>query len=176
MVVANKDPDALRIMNAQMRRIDLLCKLFGPLFIALVDGLSTRVAIVNLVMNAASVLVEYLAIARVYYDVPELQVPKQAASPELPGAGSSGTPERSRLQPWRRVRGFFAKSAADTRLYVCHAVFLTSVAGELLYLTVLSFGGQMVTYLFAAGYTLTQVGIARTLSVVCEVAATWLAP
>ncbi|KFY77877.1 hypothetical protein V498_09243, partial [Pseudogymnoascus sp. VKM F-4517 (FW-2822)] len=35
---------------------------------------------------------------------------------------------------------------------------------------------QMVTYLLSAGYNATQVGISRTLSVVFEVLATWLAP
>jgi len=49
-----------------MRRIDLICKLIGPLFIALIDGISTEVAIIiNFLMNVASVLVEYFAIARV---------------------------------------------------------------------------------------------------------------
>lgn len=49
-----------------MRRIDLICKLIGPLFIALVNGMSTEVAIlVNLGMNVASVVVEYYAIAKV---------------------------------------------------------------------------------------------------------------
>ena len=52
-------------INAQMRRIDLTCKLMGPLFIALIDGTSTEVAIlVNMGMNA-SVVVEYFAIAKV---------------------------------------------------------------------------------------------------------------
>jgi hypothetical protein len=46
----------------------------------------------------------------------------------------------------------------------------------MLNLTVLSFGGQMVTYLLSAGYTSTQVGVARTTSVVFEVLATWAAP
>lgn len=54
------------VINAQMRRIDLICKLMGPLFIALIDGISTEVAIlVNLGMNVASVVVEYFAIAKV---------------------------------------------------------------------------------------------------------------
>lgn len=49
-----------------MRRIDLACKLMGPLFIAFMDGVSTEVAIlVNLGMNLASVTVEYFAIAQV---------------------------------------------------------------------------------------------------------------
>jgi len=38
----------------------------GPLFIALMDGISTEAAIlVNLGMNVASVVVEYFAIAQV---------------------------------------------------------------------------------------------------------------
>jgi len=53
-------------MNAQMRRIDLVCKLIGPLFIALIDGISTDTAIlVNFGMNVCSVVVEYYSIARV---------------------------------------------------------------------------------------------------------------
>jgi len=53
-------------LNSQMRRIDLFCKLVGPLAIALVDGYSTRVAIlVVLSMTAMSAGVEYFAIAQV---------------------------------------------------------------------------------------------------------------
>jgi hypothetical protein len=49
-----------------MRRIDLVCKLLGPLFIALIDGISTETALkVNLVMNVCSVVVEYYSIAKV---------------------------------------------------------------------------------------------------------------
>jgi len=73
-----------------MRRIDLMCKLMGPLFIALIDGISTEIAIlVNLGMNVASVVVEYFAIAKVYYEVLELQQPKTKPREEPP----NGTPE-----------------------------------------------------------------------------------
>ena len=49
-----------------MRRIDLTYKLIGPLFITLIDGISTEVAIlVNLGMSVALVVVEYSAIAQV---------------------------------------------------------------------------------------------------------------
>lgn len=53
-------------MNAEMRRIDLICKLLGPLFIALIDGISTETAIiVNFGMNVCSVIIEYYSIAKV---------------------------------------------------------------------------------------------------------------
>lgn len=49
-----------------MRRIDLFCKLGGPLFISLIDGASVRVAtLLTLGINALSVAVEYFAIAKV---------------------------------------------------------------------------------------------------------------
>ena len=54
------------VLNARMRRIDLLCKLVGPLFIALIDGASTKIAIfVTFGINALSVPIEYFAIAQV---------------------------------------------------------------------------------------------------------------
>ena len=49
-----------------MRRIDLACKLLGPLFIALVDGYQYGLAIMLIFgMNILSVLIEYFAIADV---------------------------------------------------------------------------------------------------------------
>ncbi|EAQ89496.1 hypothetical protein CHGG_06115 [Chaetomium globosum CBS 148.51] len=179
VVVADQDHAALMTMNAQMRRIDLLCNLFGPLFIALLDGVSTKVAITaNLVMNVTSVVLEYFAIARVYYEVPRLQQAKVAPRREPTEIEPARVPEsRSQLaQSWRRARGVFSKSARDFNFYFRHRAFLASISGALLYLTVLSFAGQMVTYLLSAGYTSNQVGITRTLSVFFEVLATWVAP
>lgn len=178
-MVADTNPAALMTLNAQMRRIDLGCKLFGPLFIAFVDGYSTQVAImVNFGMNVASVAVEYFAIARVYYEVPELQEAKQKPQPEPAGAESSqeGESQGQLTQGWTRTRSLITKSAQDLNFYFHHRACLPSIAGALLYLTVLSFAGQMVTYLLSAGYTANQVGLARTLSVVFEVLATWIAP
>jgi solute carrier family 40 (iron-regulated transporter), member 1 len=60
--------------------------------------------------------------------------------------------------------------------YTLHSAFLPSITLSLLYLTVLSFGGQMVTYLLSIGYTSTQIGIVRTVSVAFEICTTWIAP
>lgn len=164
-------------MNAQMRRIDLLCKLLGPLFIALIDGYSTKVAIiVNFAMNAGSVVIEYFAIARVYHKVPELQGSKKKSQQETSEAESSQDLGGSVKSAWQRLAALAKKSAQDFSLYFHHRAFLPSMAGAVLYLTVLSFAGQMVTYLLSVGYNSTQIGIARTFSVAFEVLATWTAP
>lgn len=166
--MADSDLEALRNMNAQMRRIDLFCKLLGPLFIALLNGYSTELAIIiNFAMNAVSIGLEYFAIAKVYNDIPNLQNPKPAAEtePDIPA-------NRNRNQ----ILDIARKSVQDFGLYFGHRAFFPSIAGAILYLTVLSFSGQMVTYLFSAGYNSTQIGISRTLSVMFEVLATWMGP
>ncbi|RTE85378.1 hypothetical protein BHE90_000009 [Fusarium euwallaceae] len=176
VVVAEKDPEALRVINAQMRRIDLLCKLLGPLFIALVDEYSSEITVVvNFAMNAASVVVEYVAIARVYWEVPELQRSEQKHQPSAQSESShdhSGLARRS----WQRLKLLITRSGTDFTFYFNHRSFLPSFAGAILYLMVLSFAGQMVTYLLSAGYSSVQIGFSRTLSVVFEVLATWIAP
>ncbi|KAL7898504.1 Ferroporti-1 [Trichoderma sp. SZMC 28014] len=180
IVVSEGSPEVLQVMNAQMRRIDLLCKLFGPLFIAMIDAYSSRVAIiVNFAMNAASIVVEYFAIARVYYEVPELQEAKNSPRREVPAEPEAQSYQTSRPivgAIWQRLVAGIHKSRQDVSLYLEHQAFLPSIAGAILYLTVLSFGGQMVTYLLSAGYSSLQIGIARTIGVIFEVLATWVAP
>ncbi|KAH0495728.1 hypothetical protein TgHK011_009259 [Trichoderma gracile] len=143
VVVSQRDPAALRAMNAQMRRIDLLCKLFGPLFIATMDAQSSKMAIiVNFAMNVASLPVEYLAIARVYYEIPELQEaktrPQRSTAPQADLPRAANSPAR---KAWTSLLVMVQHCARDFALYFKHRAFLPSMAGAVLYLTVLSFGG-----------------------------------
>ncbi len=176
VVVAENFQCGLEVLNSQMRRIDLLCKLVGPLTIALVDGYSTTIAIVAVLgMNASSVLIEYFAIARVYCMVPALQARPAVSNstdnvtftvPELPAIW--------RLGPLcvAQTRSIY-KTVSN---YMRHPVFLPSMALCLLYFTVLSFSGQMVTYLLSVGLSSAQIGTLRALSTAIEISATWLAP
>lgn len=62
-------------MNVRMRRIDLACKLLGPLAISLVAMASTKIAIwTTLGMNLASVVVEYVAIEQVNLNVSQTKL------------------------------------------------------------------------------------------------------
>lgn len=151
-----------------MRRIDLFCKLVGPLSIALVAGFSTSIAIlVTFGMTASSIFVEYYAIARVYYQVEDLQsrplpspdTQPTNSTPVLPGAS-------------RHARQTFQSCLS----YIQHPAFLPSFSLSLLYLTVLTFGGQMVTYLLSNGFNSISIGLLRTISTVFELSSTWLAP
>ncbi|KAI9371836.1 Ferroporti-1 [Aspergillus egyptiacus] len=159
-------------LNASMRRIDLFCKLIAPVVVSLLDGLlSTKVAIwIVLGFNATVVLIEYFAIAQVYNSVPQLD-----RSLERQTTGDEGSPEEERpilltvsqhvqstLSPWRE--------------YVRQPVFLASFALSLLYLTVLSFGPTMVTFLLHSGFSSLEVSGMRIGAVLSELSGTWVAP
>ena len=176
VVVAENSQCGLEVLNSQMRRIDLLCKLVGPLAIALVDGYSTIIAIgVVTGMNASSTLVEYFAIAKVYYMLPALRErPDVSDHTSCDPAGVPEVPAKWRLGRLcvTQIRSIYNAILS----YTSHPVFHPSMALCLLYLTVLSFSGQMVTYLLSVGFSSVQIGVWRTLSTAIEISATWLAP
>lgn len=146
-----------------MRRIDLFCKLVGPIAIAFLNGIDTKIAIASTGLGTLGlVLIEYLAIARVYNAVPSLREPKMAHQ-KTASHGQSMT---------GRVK-LFLHSAVD---YIRHPVFLPSFSLALLYLTVLSFNGQMITYLVAIGMSSGLIGLLRGISAIFELSATWLGP
>lgn len=106
--------------------------------------------------------------------MPELQQPKtRSREATLDGIAEQ---ENRFAHNWRHIQNVIQKSMQEFGFYFNHRAFLPSFAGALLYFTVLSFAGQMVTYLLSAGYNATNIGIARTLSVGFEILATWFAP
>jgi len=163
-------------LNAFMRRIDLFCKLIAPVFISLVDSFSTRVAIWTVLgVNTASVVVEYVAIAQVYRSVPNLKTKSTTINltqENSPADAISPAPQHSHHGPMNRLREMLAPWQDFAR----SRVFLASLALSLLYLTVLSFGATMVTYLLHSGFTSLEVSYMRIGSVAAELSGTWIAP
>jgi iron-regulated transporter 1 len=176
VVIADKQEDLLQEMNSQMRRIDLFCKLISPLAIALLDGLSTKVALLfTLVLNATVFGIEYLLIARVYRMTPALarrcpvSIPTRANENQLSEDTSS-----------EDLHTLTSKKAIGPLLtYVSSTAFLPSLSLAVLYLTALSFSGQMTTFLLATPQpkmTSITIGILRTISTVIELTSTFIAP
>lgn len=184
VVISQDDDTGRRKLNARMRRIDLFCKLFGPLMISLIDGASTIIAInLTLAMNFTSVLIEYFTIAAVFTRVPALR----RTTTENHTSAADNTERLPSINDNNRLslRGIinFARSAASNLLplrsipnYFQHPAFLPSISLSLLYFTVLSVSGQMMTFLLAIGYTSFAVGAARAVSTIFELSATWIAP
>ncbi|ROV87129.1 hypothetical protein VSDG_09994 [Cytospora chrysosperma] len=184
VVITGGNEAARRAMNARMRRIDLVCKLLGPLVVSLVAIASIGVAIwTTLGMNICSVIVEYVAIEQVYKRVSGLQRNAEAT----PASNDADMNEENHATGHARRRHVGPKTAFEAVIYNIlplkslpfyfkHPAFLASFSLSLLYFTVLSFSGQMITYLLAVGYTSQFVGVARVVASIFEISATWIVP
>lgn len=163
-----------------MRRIDLIAKLVAPLFISLIDALSRTEALwVILGSSLGSVLIEYLAIAQVYRAVPELARSTDAEISLNQAIEPMDVQEAPVSQPksnLRRISSWFRSGLSPWSYYAQSSVFLASLSLCILYLTVLSFNAQMITYLLDSGFAALWVSGFRLVSVVAELSATWAAP
>ncbi|RDW63094.1 uncharacterized protein DSM5745_10205 [Aspergillus mulundensis] len=172
LLVSRKD------LNASMRRIDLFCKLVAPVVVSLMDGLlSTRLAIWGVLgLNVAVVLVEYFAIAQVYHSVPQLDrnTERQATARDDEDVEEGQADERSSSR--HTIMQHVRSTIAPWCEYVRQPVFLASFALSLLYLTVLSFGPTMVTFLLYSGFSSLQVSAMRIGAVLAEISGTVVAP
>ncbi len=133
---------------------------------------------VTLSLNVTSVIIEYYAIKmvgsipliwksgshrlQVYDEIPALAEPRSIPSADQ-RSSSSMTSRLSSL-------------SKGLSIYFNHPVFRPSMSLALLYFTVLSFGGQMITFLLSVGFKATHIALARIVSVAFELSATWLAP
>ncbi|KAL5628700.1 hypothetical protein BROUX41_002091 [Berkeleyomyces rouxiae] len=171
VVLTTDEPAARARLNTRMRQIDLFCKLVSPLVIAILESMSTSVAILATAgMTLASVGPEVVFVAQIYNRVPALQ-----RAPALPA--TVGSPSASLATTARAAfRHALVQSLRALPMYTRHATFLPSIALALLYLTVLSFAGQMAAFLRAEGFSSAAVGAARVVSTALEISATLLAP
>ncbi|CAI4214107.1 unnamed protein product [Parascedosporium putredinis] len=189
VVMTEENEHVRKILNARIRRIDLVCKLLGPFVVASIDDYSTIVAIwTTMILTLLSVGPEYKFIAQTYYSVPGLAKPRgrqaQAASRST-GSGESDeeepligdrTPGANPTAPRRQSLLTTIFPLASLKFYAHHRAFLPSLAYVFLHLTVLSFSGRMIVFLLSIGYSSLTVGIARTVCTIVELSATWTTP
>jgi hypothetical protein len=118
-----------------MRRIDLFCKLAGPLFVSLLTIKSSAFAAVFLAAsNVASLPFEYFFIRFVYKRFPDLAVKPQRQSPPF-------------TEPLlTKVMHFPRRTISSWKIYYHSPLFLASFALCTLYFTVLSFGGTRLCH------------------------------
>ncbi|CAI0644172.1 unnamed protein product [Colletotrichum noveboracense] len=178
VVITEGKEKARQELNARIRRIDLFCKLIGPLAISLIDGASTTIAIwVTLAMTLLSVVTEYLCIARPWHSSgPNSSHQHRPADSDSDGPEDADVPRTQQTTGWlkSKIQTVFPVSAIP--FYFSHPALRPSLSLALLYFTVLSFSGQMITFLLSVGYNSFHIGIARTISTVFELSATWAAP
>jgi len=116
-------------MNAVMRRIDLFCKLAGPLFVSVLTIPSASFAAIFLAAsNILSLPFEYSFILVVHKHFPDL-------------AHKPAPPERIRQPLLRHFLQWPQRTLSSWKIYYRSPLFSASLSLCILYFTVLSFGG-----------------------------------
>lgn len=173
VVIAGSNNSDLREMNSIMRRIDLFCKMVGPLSVSFLVGYTyIGTAWLLAIFNFGSVFIEYFSIAKVYFLVPALAVRASASEAQ----SENDEQETSLLSSDTTPEPSTVTQRTGLSAYIHHSLFLPSFALSCLYWNVLTFGGLFVTYMLALGYSPAIIGVLRTVSVTFELAATWISP
>lgn len=155
MVITEGDTEG---MLTVMKRIDLFCKTMAPIMMGtlMIFGSSTGVIIIG-VWNSLSLVVEYQLVHQTYEAHPMLASKDSEMGEETP------------LIPIEERNVSFMD-------YVRHKIFPASLAIALLYMTVLSFGGIMLSYLKIIGYKDWSLGVLRAVAGIAGLASTWILP
>jgi iron-regulated transporter 1 len=164
IVVADRDSNTQSRLNANMRRIDLICSIVAPLAVGVLSTVSNAAAasLAISLWSFISLFIEFYLNGWVYTNIPALH--------HKPNTGSDDNPASASSNP------HIMSTAAIFRAYYHHPVFLASFAYCLLYISCLSFGGIMVSYLKTLGLTDAWLAAGRGIAAIVGVLATFTAP
>lgn len=191
VVVAGSDVEKLNTINGTMRFIDLSCKLLGPFFIGIIDGVfgSHVTAVTMLAMSTICCTAEYFAIARVYYAVPalahktfaneldtEIGPEEQVFDREFSVGAEEIELGDSVPQHSDSERAAFMQPEEKPFSFWRHPLMPVSIADTFLYIQVLTFNGQMISFLLSTGMHVGTMTVLRTASTIFELATTLAAP
>ncbi|XP_059428892.1 solute carrier family 40 member 2-like [Corylus avellana] len=188
-------PEMLTKINSIIRRIDLICKLFGPVLSGfLISFVSLTASAVALALwNAISIWVEYWLFISVYNGIPALGESSERRisrlSPvEVVEESTLTSQERESLlshdggnspltvNTWESKIIQWIPCLDAWRVYFQQDVVLPGLALALLYFTVLSFGTLMIADLEWEGIPAYVTAIARGISAVIGISATFVYP
>jgi iron-regulated transporter 1 len=114
---------------------------------------------------------------QVYHSVPQLDRSLDTPDAEEQATEDNDEPSHEERQSLiTRISQYIRSTVAPWQEYVQQPVFLASFALSLLYLTVISFGPTMVTFLLHSGFSSLQVSAMRIGAVLAELSGTWAAP
>ncbi|KAG9454502.1 hypothetical protein H6P81_007406 [Aristolochia fimbriata] len=195
VISSGKSENVLTEMNSTIRRIDLICKLMAPVFTGfIISFISLKASTITLSLwNALSVSLQYWLLLSVYNGYQALSENSKRTS-ELVSDDTSETsliskdkndslsseavPSSSENGYVRKGINFISKLICidEWIVYLKQDVVLPGVALALLYFTVLSFGTLMTATLQWKGIPAYVIGIARGVSAVIGISATFLYP
>jgi len=196
VVLAHDNSELQTKLNANMRRVDLICSIVAPLAVGVLSSLSTNAMACVMISawSTASFFVEWFLNGLVYARVPALHVQRQSILDAVESAIPSGlasnrdraiddrplqeslSPQQQQLRSPLLDAQPHHSTASSIGVYVRHPVFLASLAYCLLYVSCLSFGGIMVAYLKTLGLSDALLAGGRAIAALVGVFATVIAP
>ncbi|CAK9153739.1 unnamed protein product [Ilex paraguariensis] len=197
VISEGQPPGVLTKMNSIIRRIDLTCKLGAPVISGfIISFVSLTASAVTLTLwNVIAVCLQYWLLMHVYNWIPALSESSykrmsRLSPTDLEESSSTSQEEKSLLSYdgkilelnqnsfGRKIIEQFTKIplVSAWRLYLQQDVVLPGIALALLYFTVLCFGSLMTATLEWEGIPPYVIGIARGISAIIGIAATFLYP
>lgn len=171
-----RDAHTLTRLNATMRRIDLICKLFAPLAIsAIIETFSSPISVLFLAVGSIlGIVVEPQLANRVWSRSKKLQARKIGQS-----TASTTSPTNQAVSCWRlhnHLRRFLFAQQKQAQAYFSTTVWVPSLSLTLLHFSALSYAATFVTWLLGSGFSLLVITTARTIGSCVEVSSTFVAP
>lgn len=173
IVISDSSTYPIEKANATMKRIDLFCKIVAPAFLGIILDFFSHsyhkifvAGIVILIWNIISFPLETLYKLVIYENFSELENQYN----ELCFGIDSTDLDYEDLGIIRRKKSWFS----STKLYFKHFIFLASISGCLLYMTVLSNGAIMTNYLQWRNISLKIIALSRGLGALMGFLGTYL--
>ena len=162
-------------LNSVMRRIDLICKLTGPLVISfIIAGTSMRDGVFAVAgMSAVTWSIEIWSAWSVWNSCHALRQPKIINRHEEPAGTVQGYYERSFSI---RMRSMAKEHVSQIQSYFGTSVWIPSLALSLLHISVLTYNASLITWLLTSGFSLVLITVVRAVGSVVEISSTFVAP
>jgi iron-regulated transporter 1 len=187
MVMTGGDTEA---MLTVMKRIDLFCKTIAPVMIGSLMTFGPSIGVIVIATwNIISIIIEYQFVFQTYKAFPKLASKNKDYAHGRPGEQApllNELPDQSFSNVSTNVSSHENDSNNETEEveqrpvsfmeYTHHKIFPASLAISLLYLTVLSFGGIMISYLKIVGYSDWSLGTLRAIAGISGMASTYILP
>ncbi|KAL1917170.1 uncharacterized protein VTP21DRAFT_4826 [Calcarisporiella thermophila] len=195
-------PDNTLIVNAKMRRIDLLGKSLVPFVIAGLSALGKTIVLslpILIIWCLATIWIEWVATRKLYEYFPALAIAKsKQASKDIGANGIESSIEQSEAAIDEDIPLFYGQVDAietedsnkchdragnwwdntlrDWTMFYSHPVFLSSVSLSMIYVNTLTLNGPLITFLKYHDVTDPTIALVRGFSVLVGVLATYLMP
>lgn len=187
MVMTGGDTEA---MLTVMKRIDLFCKTMAPVMIGFLMTFGTSIGVIIIAAwNIISVIIEYQLVFQTYKAFPKLasknkDYAQSRLSEQVPLLNESSDESFSNVHTDVSTHENNSDNAIEEEEertvsfmeYVHHKIFPASLAISMLYLTVLSFGGIMISYLKIVGYSDWSLGVLRAIAGISGMSSTYILP